>query len=443
MNYSEFLSTYFSNLDLFLPCGIVCIVLCFYSVRKISISGILDPIHFYWTYTFGTTYSIILGLYYLNFIDGYITLVVALSGLTLIFSLFIGRKFNVNFINIFLRLVNSKNNSHCVYILSVVLLFLLYSIIIYKVGLYISSDVNRFEKNKGIGPLVRAADALRLFVFAYSYVYIRNIKSTKKRYISYIILSFAILISSLSNGAKFALLEVLYSIFLCYVIYTGKKLKITLYSFFSILLGFLLVFVFAISVISLSMKNNKNVHPQYLPQSTPIAIEKIFLRTLSNGDQSYLGLPNNIIDKIEEGNFFDITLSALIGKNLYRKLFNYNETLNLDNVGQKILKYHFPSFSQAGGPVSHFDLYFYHYLPIGLNFLAIIFIGLLLSSIANCRYLAKDNLFLSSVVTTLWMKGLVMVLEPAMGLVYLIDFLTVIITIKLLASLFPRGKNSI
>ncbi|WP_274369924.1 hypothetical protein [Morganella morganii] len=434
MNYSEFLPIYFSNLTLFLFSGMVCILLCFYSVKKISIAGILDPIHFYWTYTFGTTYSIILGLYYLNMIDTYIVIIVAMSGLILICSLHVGRKFNINFIKLPLKIINSRNDGHKIYKLSLIIMCFLYIIIIYKVGFGIFADVNRFQQNKGVGPLVRAVDALRLFVFSYGFIYIRSIEKRTTRYSLYIILLFLILVSSSSNGAKFALLEVLYSIILCYVIYSGKKLKLTLSKAISTLAIFSLAFIFSIAVINFSLSNTKNNTPQYLPPDTPIAIEKIFLRTLSNGDQAYLGLPNNIIDKIEQGNIIHNTFSSLFGKNLYRELFNYND--NLDNVGQKILKYHFPLLNQPGGPVSHFDLYFYHYLPIGLNYLAIVFIGLLLSSIANCHFLAKDNLFLSAAVTTLWMKGLVMVLEPAMGLVYLADFFAVIIIIKLMVSLF-------
>ncbi|MFS8253798.1 hypothetical protein ACHK7U_08685, partial [Staphylococcus hominis] len=110
-----------------------------------------------------------------------------------------------------------------------------------------------------------------------------------------------------------------------------------------------------------------------------------------------------------------------IGKELFRKLFD--QDIDLNNVGQRILTYHYPSFDQAGGPVSHYDLYFYHYFPLGINFILIFLLGIFLVSIANNRNLAIGNLFLASLISTLWIRGLVMLLDPAMGFTYIIDFL--------------------
>lgn len=437
MNYSDFLNIYFSNFNFFIICGIVCIILCYYSVKNIAIAGILDPIHFYWTYTFGTTYSIIIGLYLLGYIDNYMLLIVAISALFLLISIFIGFKFKINLIKYPLKLIYSSNQSHIIFKFSIFIIILFYIIIISNVGLGIFSDVNRFEQNKGVGPFVRVVDALRLFVFTYGFLYIQNYRNKKEKFFLLPILFLGVLISSLSNGAKFSLLEVLYAICLGYVIYTGRKISLSFSTIIKILLTFVIVFSFAILAISSSLeKNGIKSTSQYLSPETPVAIEKIFLRTLSNGDQSYLGLPYNVIDKIPEGNIAKNISSALLGKSLYNNIFGHED--NLYNVGQKILRYHFPSFDQAGGPVSHFDLYFYHNMPIGLNFIFIIFIGLLLSSIINNTKASNNNLFSSSIVSTLWMKGLVLLLEPAMGLVYIIDFLFVMFLIKTLVLILPK-----
>lgn len=440
MNYSEFLTTYFSNLKLFLVCGFACLILCYYSVRHLSISGVIDPIHFYWTYTFGTSYGIILGLYILGYISSHILTIVIISAVSFIASSFVGVKLKINLVRYPLFLINSKHDSHLIFKLAVIISIILYIIIISKVGLGIFSEVNRFQQNKGVGPLVRVVDALRLFVFTYAFIYIKEHKKNWTKLIYFLFLFIGILISSFSNGAKFALFEVIYAVSLGYIIYSGEKIKLSFSKIIKILSYFSIVFLFALFAINHSLKQSGiDASPQYFSPETPIAIEKIFLRTLSNGDQSYLGLPNDVIDNIPQGNIVKNIASAFLGKNLFETVFGNED--NLYNVGQKILKYHFPSFDYAGGPVSHFDLYNYHYLPIGINFLAIIIIGLLLASIVYNGKLAKQNLFMTSIISTLWMKGLVMLLEPAMGLVYLIDFFLVIFLIKIIVLILPKKRR--
>ncbi|MBP6467762.1 MAG: hypothetical protein KA277_07030 [Fusobacteriaceae bacterium] len=440
MNYNDFLSIYFSNISLFLIIFLIIIPICYYSVNYFSISKLIDPIHFFWTYTFGTTYSIIIGLYILNQISTYLIILISISALIILISFFIGYKANVNIIKYPIKLLTKSNDGHLIFKFSFFLLCILYIIIISKIGLTIFSEENRFQQNKGIGPLVRVADALRPFVLAYSAVYISFYFKAYKRILGYIILFSVAIISSLSNGAKFALLEIIYAISTCFILYTGSKFKITFSKLIKILFYFIVVLIFALSILHFSLKNSNIVmKPQYLSEETPIVIEKIFLRTLSNGDQSYLGLPNDVIEKIPDGSLINNILSSITGKENFRRIFLNNDELS--NVGQKILKYHFPSFDSAGGPVSHFDLYFYHYLPIGLNFIAIFLMGLLLISIVNNRYLARGNIFISSIIATLWVRGLIMLLEPAMGLTYIIDFLFMMMLIKVLILLLPKKRS--
>lgn len=444
MSYSYFLEFYFQNLTLFLTIGFGCILLCYLSIARFNISGFLDPIHFYWTYTFGVTYSITLGLYILDKIDSVLFLITALSACLLIFVLHICKD-KISFLNVPVRLIYSNRNGHLIYILSLSLLVIIYLIIIGKTGFGMFAEVNRFEQNKGIGPLVRIADSIRLFVFSYSYIYIYvYFKRTRKKYMMYFLLFIGLLISSISNGAKFSLLEGAYSIILCFVIYTNHKMKFNFRIVIKSIFLFLISFVFALLVISASIrKSGLEIEPQYFPKGTPIAIEKIFFRTLSNGDQSYLGLPNGVILNIKEGSFFYSIASSFLGKSKIQALTGND--VDLDNVGQKILRYHFPYHDQPGGPVSHFDLYFYHYMPIGLNFIGVMFLSMILASIYNLKALGENNLFMSSVIATLWCRGLVLLLEPAMGLAYLLDFFIVMLVLKMISNILPKQfkKNNI
>ncbi|SUB98672.1 hypothetical protein [Proteus penneri] len=441
MNYNEFLDVYFSNLSLFLTCGFISIILCFYSVNFISIAGITDPIHFFWTYTLGITYSIIIGLFILGYISNYIISLIGISAISFLLAIYLGYAFKINLLKHPINFIFKNNNGHRLFKILLFLMCFFYIIIIYKVGFSIFSEVNRFEQNKGIGPLVRVVDAIRPFVLSYLAIYIGiYIKGYKKIIYNFILISL-IIISSLSNGAKFALLEVIYAISVCFILYRGHRFKISMKRLIKIFSIFLVVFSFALIAANYAIKaKGGNMKPQFLPENTPIAIEKIYLRTLSNGDQSYLGLPNEIIDKIPNGNIIYNFTSSMIGKEKFKNIFDVND--NLNNVGQKILLFHFPDHNQAGGPVSHFDLYFYHYLPIGLNYIAIFILGLILVSIVNCRVLAKGNIFISALVSTLWIRGLVIILEPAMGLVYMLDFLFIIFFITLITIILPKkGKK--
>ncbi|MDY3694511.1 MAG: O-antigen polymerase [Proteus mirabilis] len=441
MNYNEFLDIYFSNLSLFLTCGFISIILCFYSVNFISIAGITDPIHFFWTYTLGTTYSIIIGLFILGYISNNIISLIGISAISFLLAIYLGYAFKTNLLKHPINFIFKNNNGHRLFKILLFLMCFFYIIIIYKVGFSIFSEVNRFEQNKGIGPLVRVVDAIRPFVLSYMAIYIGIYIKGYKKIIYNFILIFLIMISSLSNGAKFALLEIIYAISVCFILYRGQRFKISMKRLIKIFSIFLVVFSFALIATNYAIKvKGGNMKPQFLPENTPIAIEKIYLRTLSNGDQSYLGLPNEIIDKIPNGNIIYNFTSSMIGKEKFKNIFDIND--NLNNVGQKILLFHFPDYDQAGGPVSHFDLYFYHYLPIGLNYIAIFILGLILVSIINCRVLAKGNIFISALVSTLWVRGLAIILEPAMGLVYMLDFLFIIFFITLITIILPKkGKK--
>nr|AXY99492.1 wzy [Proteus vulgaris] len=440
MNYNEFLDIYFSNLSLFLTCGFISIILCFYSVNFISIAGITDPIHFFWTYTLGTTYSIIIGLFILGYISNDIIILIGISIVSLLLSIYIGYAFKINLLKHPINFIIEYNNGYRLFKILLFLMCAFYTVIIYKVGFSIFSEVNRFEQNKGIGPLVRVVDAIRPFVLSYMAIYIGVYTKGYKKIIYNSILISLIIVSSLSNGAKFALLEIVYAISACFILYRGHRLKVSMKRLIKIFSIFLVVFSFALIATNYAIKaKGENMKPQFLPENTPIAIEKIYLRTLSNGDQAYLGLPNEIINKIPTGNIIYNFTSSMIGKEKFKNIFGIND--NLNNVGQKILLFHFPDYDQAGGPVSHFDLYFYHYLPIGLNYIAIFVLGLVLVSIVNCKVLAKGNIFISALISTLWIRGLVMILEPAMGFVYILDFLFIIFFITLITIILPKKRK--
>ena len=63
MGSGDFFEVFFSHLDLFLILMFVFSIILYLCVRGVAPAAYLDPIHFYYTFTFGTSYGIIVGLY--------------------------------------------------------------------------------------------------------------------------------------------------------------------------------------------------------------------------------------------------------------------------------------------------------------------------------------------------------------------------------------------
>ena len=87
MREDELFPIIFTNISLYISCSLICCLTIYLTIRKIAIAGILDPLHFYLTFTFGTAYGIILGLYFEGHINNYYAYTIFLYGLAFYISL--------------------------------------------------------------------------------------------------------------------------------------------------------------------------------------------------------------------------------------------------------------------------------------------------------------------------------------------------------------------
>lgn len=427
---------------LFLSSILLISIILFFSIRKETIAGILDPFHFYWTFTFGTAYGVVISLYILGEIQTYLFLMVMSYGFFFIASFHIIKKFKPNKQrSILFYLFNSKKINARLYFLVALLVFVLInSILLDNKGLGFFSETNRFEENRGYGFLVRINDTIRLFIISYLTIRISiktNHKTTPSTIILILPLIFIVIFSSIMNGSKFALLESIYASLVAIIAY-GIKLNINLRK---VIFYSLVAFSFSYLALMVNLeKNNYDTSEKgsYIT-SIPITLERLWFRILGNGDKYYLGLPNNVVEYIDTDNAAIRFLSPLIGSSRLSNIIGYN--VNDYNVGRQLLLYRDPNREIAGGPTSHFDLFSYIYFGYILGFLWIFFSAFLLVNIIKLVTNSYNDILLSSMAATLYLRSLPILLEPPIGIAYIIDVMIIFMLIKFIVTIFQKKKS--
>ena len=426
MDRYTFYSIFFDNIYLFLTSIIFVTFFAYYSIKKLSITGILDPVHFYWTFTFGTAYGVVVGLYLNGYISTHTFLIIAIYCLTLVFfiNLFLKIKikpFNKLFKKIFLHKYEPK-----ILFYFILFLFIINTIIIlYFIGFGFLAEENRFEQNKGMGIFVRIFAVFRLFLVAYFTLLLNSIF---KKYgffnINFLfkVLLFVlfIFITILIDGAKFGLLEsILVIILSLYLI--NKNVKI---SFIKVIYITIISFVFATAIYSVNIdKHGLSEKKSIYITDVPFVIEAITLRILANADKYFLSLPNDIIETVETKNIFVRLLAPMIGSSRMSKIVGYD--VNSYSIGKQILLYWNPKFDTAGGPTSHYDLFAYKQFGFLDGLIWVILTAFIFVGIKNITLLSLNTKFSISVFSVLWFRSFAFILEPPLGLAYIIDVLLI------------------
>ncbi|WP_236410420.1 hypothetical protein, partial [Pseudomonas lactis] len=115
-------------------------------------------------------------------------------------------------------------------------------------------------------------------------------------------------------------------------------------------------------------------------------------------------------------------------------------------VGRQSLLYWYPTFDVAGGPTSHYDLFAYKYLGYAGGLLFVMMLSFVLSSISTMSRVAGSD-FYYALAATLWLRALPMLLEPAIGLSYILDIFILFFVIKvfgmILRAFSQRGTVSV
>lgn len=496
MQANDFFEIFFQNIFLYAACMILSTLVCYFSIQKITVAGYLDPLHFYWTFTFGTAYGVVLGLFLSGHVSTKLFLMILLYSIILVGSLYGFRKPCERASGYVSDRLESKrvNLPLFTWVALVSYLFLAF-FLISKIGFGAEASTNRFEQSRGYGAFVRVADALRLIVFAALVYQCMTLYQEKRK--RWLLLSFTIctaifilIFSSFLSGAKVALLEGEYVAFVLIAILLGRpefKLKIAA----SI---FLVSAIFAGVLLNINLVKNNQVEvqpsvvssiiapvsvlpaptadvlvstpgrgetggleikkrgansdtlsiptsqlsspeiplsdaspseppvPRFLP-SVPFLAERVILRVIGNADKYYLTLPNSVVDDLRTDSIFVRFLAPLMGSSRLSQWLGYD--VNDFSVGRQALLHYDPNYKVAGGPTSHYDLFSYKYGTEYLGWIGPILIGLILSLIRSLATLGRHNVTLALLASVLWVRALPMLLEPPMGIAYIVDTLVV------------------
>lgn len=416
----------------------ILVSLSLYSLTKRMSIGLLDPINFYWTFTFGTSYAVVLLLFingFLSFLSFFIILFYFLLLLVSMWVGFLAKKVEFGFRKF--KIDGGVNSLKSVLSIFLLMYFFLAAFYISKIDWSIFF-ISRFEANKGIGFVVRIMDVLRLFIISMIAILIFSKEQWSKLKWGGLILF--VILSSFFNGAKFAILESIYLIIVVYCLYFGKFLKIKATNFLQYTVLGIMVFMMALFFTS-QLAEKLDYESQYTDLNP--AVEMFISRIIANGDMYYLGLVNDVVFKVSEqtSGFFELIFRPYLGGDLTAKIFSTGVESNSLNIGRAIWEYWFP-FSLSGGSVDHFDLAAYAYCGIVGGAFFVIFLGFFLGRINKIKLQligCKDkNVFVIVFFSIIYIKSYLMLLSPIVALTTLIDIFFIFILCNFLLLVFKK-----
>lgn len=442
MSPSEVFDQVFGNLLFFLVLAILFVFVLYISVRRIASAGYFDPLHFYWTFTYGTAYALIAGLYMLGYISLFYMLLIFSLGFLFVVAL---RLFLIipthTATELIIKVCQPSCGMRSLFSILVILYIFAVTYQLSVIGFGMFASTNRFEQARGNGIIIRFLGAIVPFLIAFCSIYIYKLALRKKSLKGYLVLFLLasvlflfMVFNSILDGSKAAVLIYIYAAVLGVALYAQKKPK---FYFFRLSIVFALVLFFALLVQSFDLKNQnlKSSNAQYLPESF-FGLERLIFRVIGNGDKYYLGLPNEVVEDIEIDNVVVRFAAPILGSTNLSGLLGYN--VNDYNVGRQILLQHTPGRETAGGPTSHFDLFAYKYFGLSFSGVWVVFSAFILAVIIKVRFFSSGSIFVAAIGAQLWLSGLPMLLEPPIGVAKILDVLIIFGLIKLLGYLLPK-----
>ena len=410
--------------------------LLYFSVRKLAFAGVFDPLHLAYTFTFGTTYAVIVCLFIDGQIENYLFFMVAVYGVIFICLLNFFARFNVRYFSSLVNVLVPPGRGRFEFIVILIIYFFISFFVLYSIGFGFFAETNRFDNNRGFGAFVRVLDVLSVFIVAYSAAFLsRRHREFKGRdliqYGWFALLIFFILYSSLVNGAKAALIFSFMTVILAAIL-AGARIRL---GFFKVLSIVTVATFFAVIGLSINLEMNgisASGESQYV-DGVPIVLDRLIHRVIANGNQSYLSLPGEVINKIETDSIFVRFFAPMVGSTRLGKYLGYN--VSNYSVGRQILLYYDPNRIVAGGPTSHFDLFAYTYFGLcgGIFFITLIayVLGTINWEMRRVLVCQDKSIFYVAILTTLWVRSMATIIEPTTGFAYILDVFIVFLIFKL------------
>nr|UEO57263.1 polymerase [Morganella morganii] len=403
MNYDDAFNIIYDNIYLFLSFSLVLFFILYAFTKKLSINGILDPYTFIYTFTYSTSYAVVCILFLNNAISFYSFFIILVMGITYIASVFIFTNIKLPYST---KLSFKKNSNKSHYRNACIIIYITTTLlIIYFKGFSIFTTTNRFEDNRGIGPIVRIFEISTYFLICYYFISINKIKTKKEKIINMSLFFMFLLFNATISGAKADLLFYFLAALISLKAYGSlKKIDIKY-----IILAFISSTLFALIILYFNFNSSlSGISDSYTVISS--IFKRLVDRIISNGDMYYFGLPNDIYQNIEINNPIITFISPVISYSIASKLAGY-DTSQFE-IGKQLLLYHYPDNTVAGGPVDHFDLFAFSHFGLTGGVLFVILLSYLLCFIRNLFFICKDNVFLSISFTIIWINSLSWLLKP-------------------------------
>lgn len=177
----------FNNIELFLCCMLITTSILYITSRRLSISGFLDPVMFYWIFTFGTAYGIVLALYLTGNVKFFYILLVFGYGALFTVSFRYFNHVGIATTKLYMKSIGKEGRSQKIILTFLFVTFAFVSLyLILFVGIGAFAKENRFEQNRGSGLFVRLFVLLRLFWAAYlGVVFVRIAKCRHQQRLKY------------------------------------------------------------------------------------------------------------------------------------------------------------------------------------------------------------------------------------------------------------------
>jgi hypothetical protein len=430
---SEFYPFLLNNLSVFLMINFFTFLFLFLSFRSLLFNGVLNPLFIIVVVGFSTKYAILIFLYMFGLIDQKY-MVMFLTSL-IVFVVMFRLSFHMNVAHFIWRGLALSRRGKFEFKIALLLYLLISIFIIYKIGLGLFSDTNRFENNRGFGAFVRLLDLFSVFIISYLCLFWFKLAFGFKKICFTIFVFVFVVFSAILNGAKISFLfNILVLLFAYRIHYPSKRIKIK-----TIFLVVLIGSLFILMALRINLEKNgidvtamsNNI------EGVPLLVDKLIHRMVSNGNTVYLLLPDNVIEKIDIDNIFVRLLTPVIGITQMSNLLGYNA--GDFSVGRQALLYFDPDAIVAGGPTSHFDMFSYVYLGVFGGLLFVIILAFTLGGLNGAIYkyskCGNKTMFLSAFYTTLWFRFCVVLVEPPIGFAYLIDAVLIIGSLVVLNSL--------
>lgn len=435
------IASIFENYFLFICLVIFISSILWCQTRRFNL-GFIDSINFFWVFTFGTSYAVVVFLYLNDYISNYYFYIILFYYVIISFAIWIGTKIPV-------PTINRMRFSDCfIYIEPRQVIFILLLIYFMLFGFYISKIdfsiffLSRFEANSGgLGIVSRYMDVIRLFIISYISVF----AFAKKSWSLYGFLVFFSIVSSFVNGAKFAVIESIYVMFIASVLYYSMSFRLfTIRRLFPLLVIILIILIYVIYFLD-RMAQGLGMISQYT--NYPIWLEALLLRIIANGDMYYLSLPEGIIDSTfimtQVSDWWTIFFRPLIGKNLTEILTGSQDSIS---VGRAIWLYHYPD-SLSGGSVEHFDLDAYIHFGLWYGMFYVFVIGIYIGFINKIKMRTfknknKKNILFIMFFSYIYNKSYVFLLSPTAGFSVFFDGVVImvlfILILGMIRCLFTR-----